>query len=141
MSYATQADLVERFGEAEMILLTDRADPPAGSIDGDVVAKGLADADALINSYIRTRIETPVNPVPGILTQMACVIARYFLHSERPSEKVQKDYDQAIAWCKDIAAGRAALGDASSAIDPPSAGAPQVSEGCRVFDERALRGF
>lgn len=141
MTYAAQADLVERYGSDELIQLTDRATPSSGAIDAGVVTAALTDADAEINSYIRTKVATPVVPVPGILVQMACAIARYRIWKDRASEKVTQDYKDAIAWCKGVARGDIALGDATSSIDAPSAGAPQVSQGCSRFNDDTLRDF
>jgi phage gp36-like protein len=42
VTYATQSDLVERYGESMLIDLTDRAEPAAGAIDSGVVASARA---------------------------------------------------------------------------------------------------
>ena len=52
MTYASQADLVGRYGESMLVDLTDRAEPPAGEIDAGVVTRALEDTDAAINGYL-----------------------------------------------------------------------------------------
>jgi phage gp36-like protein len=135
MSYATQADLVSRFGEIELRQLTDRATPPAGVVDAAVVAEALSDAEATINSYISVRVAVPVPaPLPPALVRAACNIARYLLWKDRASEKVRTDYTDALKWCADVAAGRVALGNSGDApTTPPSAGRPQVVAPPRKF--------
>ena len=55
MRYATQKDMIDRFGEEDLITLTDRADrakPPTGKIDAKVLNKALSDAADLIDGYL-----------------------------------------------------------------------------------------
>lgn len=134
MSYATQDDLVRLYGSAELLQLTDRADPPAGEIDSDVVAGALADAEAEINSYIAVRVTTPVDPVPALLTGKVCAVARYLLWKDRASDKVKNDRDEAVAWAQLVGAGKASLGNAGATPTAPvSEGAPQVVARRRKF--------
>ena len=141
MSYATQQNLIDRCSEKELQQLTDRAIPPAGTIDDAIVAEALADADAEINAYIAVRVTTPVSPVPRILVTHAVSIARYRLWKDRASAKVTSDYQDAIAWAQAVAAGKAALGDTTTPTAPPSVGAPRVSAPDRTFTGDKLRGY
>jgi phage gp36-like protein len=110
MSYAAQADLTERFGEVELIQLTDRATPPAGEIDTDVVDRALADADAIIDSRIGGRYAVPLAaPLPADIVRVACDIARYLLHDLGAPETVRQHYEDAIAWLGRVADGRLPL--------------------------------
>jgi phage gp36-like protein len=140
MSYATRDDFIARYGEDELRQITDMATPPGDTIDDAVIAARLDDADAEINSYLAARVDTPVAPVPHRVKQVACVIARYLLWRDHASERVRQDYADAIAWLKDVAAGKAAIGD-TGATEAPSGGAPQVSAPERVFTRDTLKGF
>jgi phage gp36-like protein len=80
MSYATVTELITRFGEAELIQLTDR--DGGGAINQAVVAAALTDADALINGYVSARYTVPLSPVPPVITKIAADIARYTLHRD-----------------------------------------------------------
>lgn len=76
MAYAVMADMVARFGELEVIQLTDRNQD--GLIDEDVAAVALADATAEIDAYLG-RFKRPFTDVPPILKRLCCDIARYRL--------------------------------------------------------------
>ncbi|MDO1509945.1 MULTISPECIES: gp436 family protein [unclassified Neisseria] len=76
MAYAAVADMVARFGELEVIQLTDRNQD--GLIDEDVAAVALADATAEIDAYLG-RFKRPFTDVPPILKRLCCDIARYRL--------------------------------------------------------------
>ena len=52
MTYALQQDLIDRFGESELIQLTDRTNVPPTDVDDVVVGRALADADGTIDGYI-----------------------------------------------------------------------------------------
>lgn len=76
MAYAVTADMVARFGELDVIQLTDRNQD--GLIDEDVAAVALADATAEIDAYLG-RFKRPFADVPPILKRLCCDIARYRL--------------------------------------------------------------
>lgn len=135
MPYALQQDLIDRFGEAELIQLTDRADPPAGAIDAAVSGKALADADDAINGYLASRYTVPLASPPLILTRLACDIARYYLYEDRVTEAVRKRYEDAVAYLKDAASGKVALGVDALGEAPADPGGPQVEAGDRTFSK------
>lgn len=130
-TYATQQDLVHRFGMDELVELTNRSG--GGTLDEVVVDKALSDADDAMNAYLASRYSLPLAVVPGILKRFACDIARYFLYEDKPTEQVQKRYDDALAWLKDVAAGKASIGVDGSGAAPESAGGAEVDAGERVF--------
>ncbi|KAK0349325.1 hypothetical protein LTR94_033593, partial [Friedmanniomyces endolithicus] len=66
MTYATQAMLVKRFGERQLVQLTDRGEVPTGQIDADLVAQELANTDAVINGYVGNRYRLPLDPTPDL---------------------------------------------------------------------------
>ncbi|MFC3716807.1 gp436 family protein [Luteimonas soli] len=140
MPYATQQDLVDRFGETEVIQLSDRAN--TGAIDVDVVAAKLGDAEAEINSYLVGRYTLPLNPVPAALQRVACDIARYHLFDDRPTEYVAQRYKDAIRFLELVAKGSVQLGTDPEGNAPPSAaGAPEYSAREPVFNRDKLKDF
>lgn len=131
MTYASAQDMSDRFGDASLILLTDRVNGAA--IDTQVLAKALADADAQINSYISTRYTIPVTPTPAALIPVACNLAYYSLYPTGAPEAVKTNRDEAIALLRDVSTGRAGLGlGGPAATTSPSAGI-QVATGDRVM--------
>ena len=143
MAYATQQDLIDRFGEDELIQLTDRTNLPATSIDVDVVAAALSDAENLADSYLAKRFQLPLDPVPEVLTRTISEIARYFLHGRRTDkdDPVTRDYSQALAWLKDAAKGLVELDTAGTTPDQSGDGQVQVEAPDRVFSRDTLVGF
>lgn len=124
MPYATLPMLRDRYGDALLIALTDRATPPAGAIDADVVARALADADALIDAYLAARYALPLASVPPVLADAAAAIALWKLHLAAPDPKIEADYRDALKLLRDVADGRVRL-DAGGA-EPAAQGGPGV---------------
>lgn len=141
MTYATQAELVERFGEDMLIDLTDRADPPTETIDADVVAKALADADAAIDGYLLGRYVLPLASTPALLNDLAKAIAIYKLHRDTTSEKIRNDYMDALKTLTLISNGTMRLNVAG--VEPESSGANGVrtTDRPRDFTPDNLKGF
>lgn len=109
MNYATQDDLITRFGEDEVLQL-------APNEAGDAIASGrvtaaLSDASRHIDSYLRRRRSVPVDPVPDVLVGACCDIARFSLHDDHAPEAVKDRYKATVQWLKAIAAGTASLAD------------------------------
>ncbi|MFC3875318.1 gp436 family protein [Neisseria musculi] len=76
MAYATVGDMVARFGDLEVIQITDRNQD--GEIDDDVARVALEDATAEIDAYLG-RFSRPFADTPPILVRLCCDIARYRL--------------------------------------------------------------
>lgn len=143
MPYATQQDLVDRFGATELVQLSDRADPPSGAVDAAVVAKAIADAGELIDGYLAARYALPIPaPVPALLSDLCGVIARYKLHINEPPERVRKDYEDALKRLREISDGTIILQVAGaqsaeiSADDGPAIAGPE-----RVFSRDTMKGL
>lgn len=128
-AYATTADLVTRYGEAEIIQLTDRAH--LGVIDAGVAAQALDDANAEVDSYLAVRYPVPPDPLPTLLVRLACDIARYRLYDDAAPEEIRKRYEDATRLLARIASGDISIGPAQSAPTHPQTvtlvgGAPAV---------------
>ena len=100
--YATEADLVARFG-AEIGNLKLMVSNPT------FVDDAIQDATEEINGHIGGRYPLPLPNVPSNLKRMACDIARYRLYFEQPTEEVRKRYEDAIAFLKRVADNKAHL--------------------------------
>lgn len=110
MSYGTLSDMIDRFTEAEMIDLTDTTG--SGLVDVSRIDRALIDADAEIEAALRGRYALPMQPVPDLVARIACDLARYALHADRPTEIVKERAEVARQLLTQIAAGKRAL-DAS----------------------------
>ena len=138
MPYATQQDMLDRFGDEELLQLADRDD--SGVIDTAVLDAVLKDAEELIDSYLAKRYQLPLSNVPQSLVRISASIARYFLYKDEPTDAAQKGYDNAIAWLKDIAAGKALL-DAEGVEPDAAAAEPSIVTPGRTFDDCTLEDY
>lgn len=137
MPYATVNDMVERFGQIEMIRLSTPDDALPESINGPRVELALADATALIDSYLRARYAVPLTPVPREITRACCYIARYDLAQggeQKPSDQVTKDRDTTLAWLDAMASSDGRL----DALPARSASDARVRDRRREIDGVAL---
>lgn len=138
MTYASQADLVDRFGEPELAQRTDRVNGTV--IDTVVLARALADADAEIDSYLATRYTLPLASTPVVITRLACDMTRYRLYDDGVPETVRVRYQDAVSLLKRLASGEVQLaGMAALAV----AGVEQAyhSFSPRQMSDDNLRGF
>jgi len=103
-----------------------------------VIAAALEDADARVNSYIAVVYTVPLSPVPATLTRIAGDIARYFLYDDRATDQVTERFNAAIAFLKDVAAGRASLGVDTAGAAPAPADTIQFPASQKVFAREAL---
>lgn len=134
MNYCSQDDLISRYGEDEILSLTD--DQGTGAIDAAKVTQAIGDASATIDGYLAGRYQLPLATVPAVLNRLAAEIARYFLWDNGASEPIQKRFDDAVIYLVSVSKGTVALGLSSSGDKAPvSDGAEMVSDG-HVFSRR-----
>jgi phage gp36-like protein len=136
MTYCTTQDLTDRYSLAQLLVIADREGE--GELDGDAVARAIADAAGEIDSYIGERYSLPLAVIPPGLTVAAASIAFYRLHPAAPPEDVRTRYEDALRWLKDIAAGKAGLDVGQGS---PPGGAAQIEAPPRVFSRQTLRDF
>ena len=117
MPYATQADMVTRFGEEELAQLTDRVNGEV--IDASVLTRAIEDAETEINGYLAKRYSLPLNSTPPILQRLACDVARYYLHDDRVTEQVRNRYTDVVKLLRSIASGEVMLESASALAANP----------------------
>ena len=136
MAYATAQDMIDAFGEPELIELTDRAD--LGLIDQTVLGHALNRADGEIDPAIRAAGLTPGVSDP-LLRDIATDIARYYLYDDAPTEPVRERYQEAQRKLKAIARREVRL-----APDPDgqgTAGMPDYIAPDAVFNQASLKRY
>ena len=124
MNYATVQDMIDRYGEPEMIQLTD---PDILAVQTAKAQRALDDAQAFADSFVGRVYRLPLPgcsqpaPVPGEphavqfapplqLTRIACDVARYYLYSNlAPEHEVYLRYKAAERELTQIADGKAVL--------------------------------
>lgn len=141
MPYTTLDELTKRYGELILIQLTDRGDVATDTIDADVVAEAIADADAVIDGYVGGRYVLPMAEVPPLLETVAKVITIHKLHVYEPSPKIEADYRDALNTLKDIARGVITLDIAGVTPATTGGGGARVTDRARPMTETSLKGF
>lgn len=139
MMYATVSDMVSRFGEQEIIELSNLDLSQDIEIDQAAVERALTDASAEIDGYLAARYRLPVTGEVRLLSQMCTDIARFRLQKGVSTEQARQRYEDAVDTLKRISAGTMNL---PLQAPPPAIGEPVVVPGrARVFDDETMRGF
>ncbi|SNR95343.1 Mu-like prophage protein gp36 [Humidesulfovibrio mexicanus] len=142
MAYATVADLIAAYGEQEVIALTDREERQdadnLGTVDSTVALGALERASSEADTYVAARYALPLSSVPQALAVAVCDIARFRLSGGETTETtpIADRYKAAIAWLKDVAAGRAVLPGVATSCpggEGGGSGGVEFSTGRRVF--------
>lgn len=144
MAYATLQDLIERFGEKELVQRTDRANRPPTTIDPTVAGEALEGASSLADGYLGKVFALPLPSTPRVLVDKVCAVARYHLRDESADDKsaVVRNYRDAIAWLRDVSTGVVKLDvGAGQAPEPVGGGAVRSTAAERVFTPDSLRNF
>ena len=138
MPYATEQDMVARFGEDELIALTDRNG--SGSIDSALVSNALSDATATIDGYLQARYPLPLVNVPDVLKRLCSDVARYYLYDENASDQVTKRHDDALKMLTQISNGVVTLGLPDADVPESSNTAAMQSSGS-IWKREDSKGF
>ena len=163
MQYATVQDMIDRFGQAELVQLTD---PQLLAVQAPKAQRALDDAQHLADAYVGQVYALPLAgcskpaPVPGdvhaqsqvpppLLTRLVCDVARYYLYSDlAPEHEVYLRYKAAERELTQIAEGKSVLscpwgGVPGTLVAGDAPGDAEVFHGFsprRITDD-TLRGF
>ncbi len=108
MAYAGVQDMIDRFGQVEMIRLTTPADQDMDTVQPAPILRALDDASALIDGYLRRRYQVPLDLIPAEIGRAACVLARFDLSTgdnREASERTTQDRKDTVAWLTQISRG------------------------------------
>ena len=142
MAYATAADMVARFGSAELIRMTTPEGAAMEAIDADAVARALDEATDKIDSYLRTRYAVPLASVPAAIAGCCMRMARFDLArgpNREPTEQMRRDNDADVKWLENIAKGMVTL-DGLVAASPDQSGA-RLRDRDSQFNADSLAGW
>lgn len=165
MSYATATELLDRFDAEEIAQRTDRGTPRlvaaemlrAAAAGGDLsgytadeqaaavaalalINSALIDADNTVDGYLAVRYAVPLASPPPVVKRLTCDLARYFLYDDQATETVQKRYDAAERFFREVGAGRLSLGVDMGVASQPAGGTVEIVSGGSVFG-RSDKGF
>jgi phage gp36-like protein len=147
MAYSTQADIEKRIPKQDLEDLTD--DKDLKTPDAVIIAEAIADADVLIDAYLRGRYAVPMSPVPGFVKRLSIDLAVFYVYERRfnlsTPEGASDRYKRAVEFLEAIAEGTAKL--PASTVEAPaeeSVATPIVSNASkrtRVFSQKTLEGY
>jgi phage gp36-like protein len=141
MSYALQADLVpRRLTQQELVELTN--DAGENTVDATNVATILTESSAVVDSYCRERYTVPLQSseqVKGLTLDIA--VYKLFLRRRRVVDAIENAYKNAIAFLKDVAAGKASLDQPVGATPQSGSGNVVATEVEEKFSDDNLGGF
>lgn len=142
MGYAVKQDMIDRFGETELVQLTNKDNNAATSIDDPALEQALIDASAEIDGYLSGRYALPLANVPQVLKRNACDIARYHLYDDRVTEQVAKRYESTVAYLRSVGKGDISLGLDAAEQPAAAAGGPKADDaGERTFTRDTLSDY
>lgn len=101
--YITKQEMIDRYGENEINQLERNVK------NSNAVAAAIEDACMEMDGYVSRQYALPLPVVTKSLKRAVAVIARYYLWKDKPSEKIQKDYDDVIVWLDKLASGKVYL--------------------------------
>ena len=164
MDYATVQDLIARFGERELIQLTDHDEQ--AEVKTAKVDTVLGDAHAYVDGYVGKVYRLPLAgcpkpaPVPGnanavqlvappLLTRMVCDVARYYLYDDlAPEHEVYIRFKAVTKELEAIAKGDMVVScpwggvpGATLTGEDPGAGEVLFRFSPRQVTDDTLRGF
>lgn len=143
MSYITRSDLDVPFDV--LLQLTD--DEGAGSINDEVIAKAITNAEADVDGYAGGRYSLPLSPVTDKVKQLAHDIAVWRLYTRRdfdPPESVKQRYEAAIKFLRDLKDGKAQLAGVTERhqdTDRFGSGGSTTSGNERIFSREDLEDW
>jgi len=143
---ATVADMIARFGEVQIVRLSNPEDKAAIAPDEVKVNTALNDATSTIYSYIRGRYLVPIATPPEDLVRAACILARYDLaNTERvsPSKEMTEARAEVIKWLENVSKELVHLDItlASPAQANAVGSGPRISDRPRTVTAETLRGY
>lgn len=110
--FATVEAMKSKFGEKELIELTDNEAPYQCVINLDKLNAAMQAANSEIEGYLAARYALPLQLVPPFLQSLGCDMARYHASTGAMSgdDPIKTRYDNAIKTLKEISKGLIAVG-------------------------------
>ena len=143
--YATAQDLIDRFGEQELVDRTD--EEGTGAYDAGKVSQALADGWSEIETSLLDRYPDMVDgslvraDVPGELVKVQCDLARARLWDDATNEVVEKNEKAARRFLERVEEGKKKLRRDRPQQTPSAAGGVTIAAGRNRHADGALDRF
>ena len=136
--YATVEGMKRKFGESELIQLTETEPPYLDAINMDKLNAAMQEANSEIDAYVGSRYPLPLQLIPPFLTEIGCNLARYYAVTGDLSENdpIKNRYESSIKTLTKISKGELTLGSSPAGESKPvqtSSNNVQFAVGLRDF--------
>jgi phage gp36-like protein len=140
-NYATQADLEDYFGSAEVLIASDRDGD--GTADVGVLNSALTAATEEIDSYLAVRYDLPLAAVPGVLIRVCCDVAMYRMSVNSPAMTEDKEtrYKDSVKWLEKLTKGTVSLGPEEAQVEVQDEATVSSDSETRVFTRTKMAGI
>ncbi|ENX02657.1 hypothetical protein F900_01103 [Acinetobacter modestus] len=120
--YVTVAAMIGKFGEREIIQLTDNEAPYQDVINYNKLNAAIEEANSEIDGWLQGRYPLPLQVTPPFLVNIACHMARYHACTQTITENdpIKIRYDDACKKLKSISKGEMGLGGAPAGESAPT---------------------
>ena len=137
MAYATQQDIIDRYGNDALFVVADRDNDNV--IDAVVVDGALSDATDEINAYVASKYALPLATVPPVLKRMCVDIALYRLSPDGSyTEEKRQRYEDAVKLLTKFSNGDASLGLPENSTPDSAVGDVELISSDRQFSRRTM---
>lgn len=136
-NYANKSTIIKRFGDKDLIELTDKN--ATGEINLDSLNNAIKDADAIVNSALQKQFETPINPTPHIIEMIANDIAFSRLFTRNRPEIINTMLSEALEKLEQISKGEISINDTYSS--PTHKQKVSIDSQPRNFSKSILKQF
>lgn len=122
MSYVTLDAMLQKFGERELIALTDNEKPYQQQINHGKLNAAMEAANSEIDGYLLGRYALPLANPPAFLTSLGCDIAHFHasVGDTVETERTKTRYDIAVRNLTNISKGLLSLGGAPAGQSAPA---------------------
>ena len=141
-AYVTPADLLDEFGERELVDLTDIDTPRSGQVVQAVAQRACDRANAEVEMSVSARYAVPLGSVPAPLKYIARDMAHFYLYQTSVPTWVKDRHDAALANLRAVRDGKLPLGPDVAGLLVPAAVSdlPEFSSGAKVWSRDAATG-
>ena len=141
MRYCSLDDLQLAIPPQTLIWLSND-DESATAVNAGVVEQAVAQAEELVDGFLRGRYNLPLSPVPTIVKDMTVNLARHWLYTRRPEgnelpDAVVRTHKSAMSLLETIRDGKLTIGQPTGeALAEP--GEVKVRARRRIFGQDTL---
>lgn len=143
MAYCVTQDLYDALSQRAVDKMAKDEATDTAEIIAARIEAAIDKAGERIDGYLRGRYTLPIENAPGILTDLCVDIALYFIAGRKgiaegtPEKNLETKYRDAIAYLKDVQAGRADIG----LVDDEGNSAPTAKSDYRTPDQEFTDDF